>query len=260
MEKKQVIYNIFSPRAHRSLLKPSHTNSSVCSLGSADTWPESPSSAAEREFLQTCFCSSRLNWAFHSRILWYLERSLLRCKGHRDPSRQQWVLISTVPGQRVCRMVEVDGDLSSRVSWDRLSKTSWVFNISIDGEFRRNPTFSCAPVVTRAVVILIFHWMLLRSVRVSHFPFATAQQDIPQLYHSKYNIPSQRDETFSGKGVITGKTLDYRAVPTVCSIFPNIGKNKQVFYFLFQHEKYVNCSWEQRIKNIIYLGDSCRAR
>lgn len=52
--------------------------------------------------------------------------------------------------------VEAEGDLSSRVSWDRLSKTSWVFNISTDGDFRRNPMFSRAPVVTRAVVILIF--------------------------------------------------------------------------------------------------------
>lgn len=204
MEQKQVIYHFFSPRAHRSLLKPSHINSSVCSPRSADSWPESPSPAAEREFLQTCFCSSRLNWALHSRILWYLERSVLRCKGHRDPSRQQWVLISTVPGQRVCRRLRLRGISQAGSGWDRLSKTSWVFNISTDGDFRRNPMFSCAPVVTWAVVILIFHWMLLRSVRVSHFPFATALQDIPQLYHSKYNIPSQGDETFSGKGVITG--------------------------------------------------------
>lgn len=124
--------------------------------------------------------------------------------------------------------------------------------------------FSCAPVVTRAVVIFIFHWMLLRSVRVSRFPpqhtgssmvnFTTAQQDIPRLHHSKYNTTSQGDETFSGKGVIRGKTLDYYKLLVLLCIFPNTGKKKQVFYFLFQQEKCVNCSWGEELKTALTWG------
>lgn len=122
---------------------------------------------------------------------------MLRREGHGNASRQKSVMISAAPGQG---MVEVEGDLSRASSPTLLAQAGTpgagcprlcpaVLNISTDGDYnlpswsvfsplpvknkvfsgvQKESMFSHVPVAVWAVVI--FHWMLLQRVRLSHFP------------------------------------------------------------------------------------------
>lgn len=75
----------------------------------------------------------------------------------------------------------------------------------------------------------------------SQYMLGAAWSTLPRHNRALHSCPNSKrpllreTRPFQGRELSQRKTLDYRAVPRVCSIFPNFGKHKQVFCFQFQH-------------------------